>query len=323
MSSQVVVVGDANVDLIVHFPRFVSAPELKVIPPAPEMHGGGTAANSAIALSRLQIPTAFIGTVGNDSYGQFILDNLQAEAVDTRQVFVDPTLNTVVVFAFIDEQGERYLWGWPRTRQAHTELGLEKIDFDAIYQAAWVHTTGMLLRQPGSARSTAIEILRKAQAAGISTSLDLNLRVENLQLDSGCRAAVLEAIQYCSVVFGSGEDEYQYLEPAMDWRAAARGLVNPKRAIVVRMGARGAMLLTAEGETHMPAYQVNVVDTVGAGDIFNAGFIAASLRGLSGEEALRWGNAVSAYKIMHTGARGSPRLSELEEFFRAYRVFER
>lgn len=320
MTAPVVVIGDANVDLIVHFPRSENGSGQKGMLTPPSMHGGGTAANCAIALSRLQIPTTFIGTVGNDSYGQFMLENLQSEGVDTRQLFFDPNLNTVVVFAFIDEHGERSLWGWPRERQAHAELALERVDFDTITQAAWVHTTGMLLRQAASGRDAVIEILRKAHAAGVPTSLDLNLRVVDDYLEPDCRAAVVEAMRYCSVVFGSGEDEYQYLEPGVGWYAAARGLVTAERAIVLRMGAEGSMLLTADAEVRMRAYPVSVVDTVGAGDIFNAGFIAASLRGLPAPQVLRWGNAVAAYKIMHVGARGCPTLAELEEFLQAHQV---
>lgn len=322
MTGNVVVLGDASVDLVVNFPRFLDESRQTVQYPTPEMCGGGTGANSAVALARLEIPTSFIGTIGSDSFGKFILEDFQVEGVEITQLFVDPSLNTVMVFAFVDEHGERYLWGWPRVNQSYREILLERIDENSILQAAWLHTTGMLLVHESSGRQAVLATLKKASEAGIPTSLDLNLRVNARTLDPVYRKVVEEAIEYCSVVFGSGEEEYHYLKPGIEWREAARSLVTEKRAVVVRTGPDGSVLMTAGRETHAPAYQVNVVDTVGAGDVYNAGFIAAMLRGLPAEEALRWGNAAAAYKIMRVGARGCPTLPELLAFMESHRVIE-
>ncbi len=241
-------------------------------------------------------------------------EEFHSEGVETGELFADPDFNTVVVFAFIDERGERYLWGWPRMKQAHREIALDRVNITEIEQAAWVHSTGMLLVHESSGRRAVLALLQKAMSAGVPTSLDLNLRVNAGYLDPGYRDVAIKAIKSCSLVFGSGTEEFRYLRSSQDWLETARSFVSEKRSVVVRLGAEGSMLLSIDGEACVPAYHVNVVDTVGAGDVYNAGFIAARLRGLSGEDSLRWGNAVAAYKIMRTGARGCPRLDELQAF---------
>ena len=110
----VIVVGDANVDIIVPYPKFLNEERTLVEYPNPELQGGGTSANTAVALARLGVETSFIGTVGEDQYGKYIRRDLRDEGVDISAMIVEPELNTVGVFAFIDETGERYLWGWPR-----------------------------------------------------------------------------------------------------------------------------------------------------------------------------------------------------------------
>ena len=86
------------------------------------------------------------------------------------------------------------------------------------------------------------------------------------------------------------------------------------RTVIVRDGARGSIGLTQDGLTESPAFRVNVEDTIGAGDVYNAGFIAARLAGASLAESLREGNAVSAYKVARRGARSSPDAAQLHEF---------
>ena len=104
---KVLVAGDANVDLIVPFPRFLNERRTLVEYPSPCMAGGGTCANTAVALSRLGVETGFAGTIGCDQYGAYIRRDFEREGVDTTYMMEDPDRNTVWVFAFIDEYGER------------------------------------------------------------------------------------------------------------------------------------------------------------------------------------------------------------------------
>lgn len=267
--SQVIVVGDANIDIIVPYPRFLDEERTRVAWPTPEIQGGGTSANTAVALARLDVDTMFIGTVGDDQYGAFVRRDFAEAGVDVSGLVVDPTLNTVGVFAFVDEHGERYLWGWPRVDQAFKVIDPGRVPFDAVREAAWVHTSGMSLTYPTSARSSIIRILAEAHAAGVPTSLDLNLRVDDGVLDPDFAAALDEIMPHVSVLLGSGPDEFAYLGEGT-WLENAKALAVDGRIVVARDGARGSIGIRGDEVIESPAFPVEVGDTIGAGDVYNA-----------------------------------------------------
>ena len=127
-----IVVGDASVDILVNFPIFHDKERKNVEFTTPKVVGGGTAANTAVALSKLGIKTNFIGTIGNDTYGKLIIEEFNDNKINTENLIVDNEVNTVGVFAFIDEYGERYLWGWPRTKQNYKKIDFGKINLDHV-----------------------------------------------------------------------------------------------------------------------------------------------------------------------------------------------
>lgn len=281
----------------------------------PVLMGGGTGANTAVALSRLGLEVSFVGTIGADNYGKYIIEDLQQENINTENLIIDKELNTVGVFAFIDEYGERYLWGWPRTKQSFKELDLQKVDLDEIKNADWIHSSGMVLVAESSAREAVLEIFKLAYEAGVTTSFDLNLRVDNGRLD---KDTVLEIMEYCNYVLGSGEEEFYYLKPEENWLDSAKYFASETRTIIARMGAGGSMAITPDQCIEVPGYKVEVCDTVGAGDVYNGGFIAARLAGCSLLDSVRLGNAVAGYKVSKEGARNSPKIEELEEFLQTH-----
>lgn len=315
----VIVVGDANVDIIVPYPRFLNKERTLVDYPEPSLLGGGTSANTAVALARLGVGTSLIGTVGDDQYGRYIQDDLQKEGVDISDMIVEPELNTVGVFAFIDENGERYLWGWPRVDQSFKVLDADKVPFQKIQKADWVHSSGMCLAYDTSARETVIRIFKESFQAGVPTSFDLNLRVDEGILDPEYEKAVREIIQYTTYLLGSGTDEFAYLGRDRDWRENARSFVSENRVVIVRNGGDGSYGFSLEEETEVPAFQVTVEDTVGAGDVYNAGFINAVLEGRNLRECLAAGNAVSGYTVERKGARTCPNMEQLQKFLEKHK----
>ena len=314
---EVIVVGDANVDIIVQYPRFLDPEKTHVVWPNPEMQGGGTSSNTAAALAKLGLGCAFVGTVGDDNYGRFVRDDLAELGVDVSGLVVDPSLNTVGVFAFIDETGERYLWGWPREKQSFKVIDENRVDFERICRADWVHSSGMSLVYDTSARSTITRIFREAHAAGVPTSFDLNLRVDDGVLDPDFAQALDAIMGDVDYLLGSGPDEFAYLGGGT-WEENAAALARDGRMVIARDGARGSMALFDGKVVRADAYRVEVEDTVGAGDVYNAGFISGILAGRDVSEVLRLGNAVSGYTVARKGSRSTPTAQELEEFMSAH-----
>lgn len=318
MHKKILVVGDTNVDIIVPYPKFKNKERTLVEYPNPCLQGGGTAANTAVALARLGCPTEFVGSIGQDQYGSYIQKDFEKEKVSTKQLFIESQYHTVGVFAFIDEKGERYLWGWPREDQAFKIIDPKKIDYDEVRSAAWIHSSGMALVHDSSARSSILEIFKVAHEYGIPTSFDLNLRVDNGVLDESYKKVVLEVMAYSTYVLGSDKDELAYLGQNADPVENAKEFVSKDVTVIVRMGAKGSRGISKFEDVYSPAFHVDVEDTVGAGDVYNAGFIYGRVEGKSLEECIYLGNAVSAYTVARKGARSCPTKSELMEFLRNY-----
>ncbi|MDY2777874.1 MAG: carbohydrate kinase family protein [Collinsella sp.] len=314
---KVVVAGDANVDIVVHYPRFLDEERKRVSWPNPEVFGGGTSSNTASALAKLGVDTLFVGSVGNDNYGRFVCEDFERVGVDTSGLIVDEALNTIGVFAFVDEAGERYLWGWPRVDQSFKFIDEDKVDFDAVRSADWIHTSGMALTYDTSSRSTITKMFHEARAAGVKTSLDLNLRVDDGVLNADFAEALDAIMGDVDYVLGSGPDEFAYLGSG-SWLENARDLAAKGHVVVVRDGANGSTIISEEGSLSVPAFRVEVEDTVGAGDVFNAGFISAVLEGVDFREALIRGNAVSGYTVARKGARDTPNRDQLEDFIKSF-----
>lgn len=314
---KVCVIGDTNVDIIVQFPQFKNPERTSVIWPNPVLMGGGTCSNTAAALAKLGLHTVFIGCTGDDEYGRFVRKDLEETGVDISQMLVHPHQHTVGVFAFVDEVGERYLWGWPRHDQAFKHIGLDEIDLDAVLSCDWIHSSGMAITYDTSARRTITHVFAEAHKRGIPTSFDLNLRVDDGVLNEEFAQALQPLLETSRYVLGSGPDEFAYLGNSANWMENAQALVTAQRSIIVRDGARGSWAITDQGMIEAPAFKVEVVDTIGAGDVYNAGFMYAQLNDLSMEESLRIANAVSGYKVAHQGPRSSPNLPELQHFLEA------
>ncbi|KAA3648081.1 MAG: sugar kinase [Chloroflexi bacterium] len=309
-NSRVVVLGDANVDMRVQLPQRTKNEALDQQYPAPELHGGGTSANVAVGLARLGVPVSFVGAIGADNYGRWVRDDLVNENVDVLGVRMIEDEFTVMVMALIQPDGERLIYVWPPKGGAHLHIREEDINLSDWPEAHWLHTSGILLRG-NPARETILNTMAQARQLGWKVSIDLNLRTESWGLDDEARQTFQQAIELSDVVFGNAEEELMPLSGEATIKNAAQALCNNQRTIIARLGEEGALVCTPDKIFHSPAFDAEIVDTIGAGDAFNAGFITAQLSGHDNVEATRWGNAVAALKIERPGARGGPNLEAL------------
>ncbi len=309
----VLVIGDANVDLEIRLPTDDS-PGVHGHP-EPRLFGGGSAANTAAAVARLGVPCRFVGTVGDDSFGRLAVHSLEEVGVDTSAVTTTRNEPTVTVIVVVPADGDRLIYVWPPSGGAHGSLS-SNAAIRALEGAEWLHVSGICLRL-SPAREAILGVMTAARARGIPVSFDLNLRLENWGWDEGIRDVVDQAVGSCDVLLGAGADEIGALAGIDDPVEAARSLAADGRVVVARLGADGAVASTGEILVSEPGFDVEVVDTGGAGDAFNAGFIAARLRGADLAETLRWGNAVAALAITAPGARSTPTEGETRTFLQS------
>jgi fructokinase/2-dehydro-3-deoxygluconokinase len=265
------------------------------------------------------VAVSFVGSVGDDGFGRWLRKDFAHEGVETSGLITARDAFTPMVIALVDPGGERWIVVWPPERGADLRLCPEHVDLAWKAGAAWLHTTGMCLRA-SPVREAVLHGMSLARGAGASVSLDLNLRVELWGLDRETRQTVERAIRLSDVVFGNGAEEIVPLAGVDDVEAAAQAMSDGERVVVARLGADGALAAAPKSArsaelaeiVHAPAFPASVVDTLGAGDAFDAGFVAACLAGGDTHEALRWGNAVAALKTAQPGARGTPSRVELE-----------
>lgn len=304
----VLVVGDANVDLEIRLPSDVH--RKTHANPDPRLFGGGSAANTAAALARLGVACRFVGAVGDDSFGRFAVESLTEAGVDTEHVIVAPGEPTVTVVAVVEPDGDRLIYVWPPSGGAHGALEPSHV-VGAVSGSTWLHVSGICLRVV-PARDAVLAAMERARADGIPVSFDVNLRLENWGWERGFREVAEAAVERADVVLGAASDEIGALAGIDDAAGAAAALAGDDRLVIARLGAAGAVACGANEVSTAPGFDVSVVDTVGAGDAFNAGFIAARLDGKDVGEALRWGNAVAGFTVSRTGARFSPGRREVE-----------
>ncbi|GAA0452061.1 carbohydrate kinase family protein [Alkalibacillus silvisoli] len=310
-TQNVLVIGDAGVDIIVHLPKIQK--DNKTDFKEPFIIGGGTSANTAVSLKRLGINTSFLGTIGDDAQGKQVIDDFKNEGVNIDHLIVDRQVNTFSTFAFIDPLGERHPFIWPKNDLGFQKLDLSQIDDNAIHNATWIHSSGISMIDDTSARHSIINIFKQAKKRSIPTSFDLNLRVTD-EIDPDYKNAIIETIKYSDYVLGSGEDEFYYLHPQKNWLDSAKQFSSKDRVLIVRMGDQGSIAIQGPKIIKSGAYPANVVDTLGAGDTYNAGFIASRLMRNDLSTSLSKANAVAAFNVTKKGARSSPTQEELEQF---------
>lgn len=287
-------------------------------------HVVGAELNTAIGVARLGAPAAFIGRVGDDGFGTAILRRLRAEGVDTSHVAVEPGAPTGILI-----RERRYLGppevNYYRRDSAGSHLGPWDVDAAAstIASARWLHLSGItpaLSESAAGAIRRAIEVARSLPSERRPViSLDLNLR-RKLWSDADARVVLRSLISDVDVVF-SGIDEAQAVIGAADSVgtdpvALGRALVDlGAREAILKRGSDGALCVSAEsGVTERAGLRLErVVDPVGAGDGFCAGFIAGRLDGLDIDAALGWAVACGAAVAAADGdTAGLPTRGELQ-----------
>lgn len=308
----VVVIGDANVDLVIQLPKESNASKFEKSINKPALYGGGSAANVAVAISRLDYPVTFLGSIGDDGYGEFVRDDLISEKVNTEGLYTIENSFTPMVIATVQPNGERMIVVWPPERDADLKLELSHIDKGLIQSAGWLHTSGMCLRA-SPVKETILETMKIAKESGIPTSIDLNLRLELWGWEDDIRFTTEKAISLADYIFGNAEEEILPLAKEENLEKAILDISNGVKTVIARKGSQGSISIVGKEIIKTNSYSTEVIDTLGAGDAFSGGFIAAKMNGEKTIEALRWGNAVASLSLMKPGARGLPSSKEVRK----------
>lgn len=263
-------------------------------------HVGGSEANVAIGLARLGHRSAWISRLGNDEFGVYIRNFLRGEGVDVSRVILDPEHPTGIAFKERRELGARRVIYY---RRGSAASHLQSSDLHPAFFAGarFFHTSGINPALSDSCHETMREAIDLAHQAGATVTFDPNVRLR-LWDAATCRKTLREIIPSCDIVL-PGLDEAELLTGETDPITAARGILAlGPRLVIVKVGAEGSIAVSADGIIRAPALRLErIVDPVGAGDGFAAGFLSGQLRGLGLAESLRLGNLVGAAAMTVSG----------------------
>lgn len=272
---------------------------------------GGAELNAAIAAARLGISTGWISRLGADELGHLVLSRARAEGVDVSLVSIDADASTG--FYLRERLGVHVRAHYMRRGSAASLLQPTDITPDCLDGARILHVSGILPALSAGSLDFARELVSRAHESGVVVSFDVNYREKLWPAEAALRFCE-EILPLVDILFLSDEEADQL------WGRSDAGLAKELRdggpdEVVLKRGRDGAVLLDSQGALEAPAFDVPVLDTVGAGDAFAGGYLAARLRGLDREERLRTASALGAWAVMTVGDyEGLPDRDELDHF---------
>ncbi len=298
MSGRVIVVGSVNLDEVVTVAR-LPGPGETVIGGRYERHHGGKGANQAVAAARLGAEVAFVGAVGADAFGGEARAALAAEGIDLSGLIELAGQSTGVAVILVDRDGENLIAVASGANAAMTSVAVRAALKRLAPTPADVILVGHEIRT-----GAAHEALRLGRLAGATTIL-------NPAPADGLPRPTLDLAD----ILTPNRSELERLGGAGKPAAAAKSLLGPggKRAVVVSLGAEGALLVQGRRATPIRAPHVEAVDTVGAGDTLNGALATGLAAGLGLAEAVGRAVVAASLAVTRPGAReGMPTAAALE-----------
>ena len=298
----VIVFGSINMDLVTRTPRLPRAGET--------LQGyefftaaGGKGANQAVAAARLGISTQMVGRVGNDDFGHQLRDGLQAAGVHIDQVLLDDNASSGVAVIAVDDAGENNIIIIAGANGRVNQEDVERLT-DLLPNAA------ALLLQLEVPIPTVLIAAQAAQKANVPVILDPAPAREDIppELYSLVDIITPNEVEATQLVGFPVDGQETASKAAAELQQRGIGTV------IIKLGAQGVFCATASETFFVPAFSVQAVDTVAAGDAFNGGLAAALAEGLPLRQAVLWGAAAGALSATKVGAQ--PSLPDRETFRR-------
>ncbi len=266
------------------------------------------------AIARLGRSAGFVGVVGNDDFGECILDRFDRDNVDRSCVEVTDDYTTAVAFVmYFSHGGRKFLFHIPHA--AAGQLNPDHIDPEYFSSAKFLHLMGSSLSVNEGSREACYRAMELVKDGGGKITFDPNLRPELLSIEL-IREICQPVLEACDIVMPSGEEACMLAGVEGSTEDACRKLLEQGPDIVtLKCGESGSIIYTQDDKLVVPSFEVEEVDPTGAGDCFDAGFVFGLLEGWELEKTARFANAVGALATTRKGPmEGAPTLDQALEF---------
>jgi sugar/nucleoside kinase (ribokinase family) len=271
---------------------------------------GGNGVNTAIALARLGVSVGIAAAIGEDQFGQLLRDRVRAEGIDVSGIVSIGGAKTSTSIVLIESTGERRFL---HLRGVNAFFSGEHLDWKQIAGAKILHYASAFAL-PAFDPAYLEPTLKRARELGSLTSVNICWDVRGRWLK-----LIQPALAHTDFIFPNREEGRQLTGESEPAAIAASLRAFGVKTVIVKLGAAGCYVESAQGSFTVPGFAVQPVDTTGAGDCFAAGFLAAISRGQALEDAARYANAAGALATLGLGgADSAPTISQLEDFLRKH-----
>jgi len=319
LTPEVVGIGEVLVDFV------ATAPVSYLEASAFQKCFGGAPMNTLVGVARLGSSSGAIAAVGDDPFGQFLVQELRKNDVDTSHVKTKKGMRTTLAFVANEPKtGERsfifYRRPWVRGT-ADNALSIEDVDLDYASNAKILHVSGFSLSQNPS-RKAVLSAVKHVKRAGVKVSFDPTLRIDVWNSERAIRRLYSQMLSLSDIATFSREEAAFIFRTNNPEKAAEAALRCGAKVVGVKLGSDGALLQTNENQRlYAPAFRVRAVDTTGAGDGWNAGLLVGLLKGWDLDTCLTVANAVGALVVTKPGAiTALPYKDELNIFLKEQEV---
>lgn len=300
----VLVAGEINPDLILRGDVLPEFGQVEKLIDAYTLAIGSSSAIFACGAARLGLRVAFIGVCGDDVFGRFMLAEMQKRSVDVWHVIVRSGKKTGLSL-ILNRDADRAILTYPGTIG---DLGASDISDELLRQARHLHVASYFLQTKLQPDLPAL--FRRAHSLGLTTSLDTNY-------DPTEKWTGFDELLSVTDIFFPNKTEALSITGSDNIGSAAEQLASKSKLAAIKLGAEGAFLQNGEKAILTPSISVNVVDTIGAGDSFDAGFLYGYLHHWNLEKTLRLAAVCGALSTQAAGGTAAqPTLEETLGFLK-------
>jgi sugar/nucleoside kinase (ribokinase family) len=313
----VVGIGSCGIDYFAIVPRLLG-PEEKINAERIEIHPGGVTGNNLTQVARLGAKAGWLGLIGDDENGRLITRAFAEDGLDLSGIEVIPGEKSTFTWIPVDAHGERCIYMFPNVNGKLSAEQVRTRFAGHIMKARHFHTEASQLPLP-----PVREAMRIAHEAGVRVIFDLDVAPSYFaQARLGSENELLEALQFVDVLKPckaaareiTGETDYD--------KMATKLLGLGPKIVAVTMGPEGSLLATANTMDHVPAFNVSVVDSTGAGDAFMGGLSYGLLQGWELANAALFANASAALCCTKVGARAMSKRADVLALIKSQRPAE-